>query len=207
MAIIKSGASSDNWTVDATSKAGRVSDYGTDGRVLTLQSKATYGVSTTPFSPPATPTDMATIYGSGTKTIYVWAVSIAMTQTTAGINRVYLVKRSATNTGGTSAAPTIVPFDSANASATASVVSYTVNASPLGGTVGNICVQNINSPILATGITYGNGSADMYPKTVPFEISQPIVLRGTAQGLAVNFNGAALPAGLSVIVNFIWTEE
>jgi len=206
MAVIKSGATSDNWTVDPTSKAGRTSDYGTDGRILTLQSKATYGVTTTPFTPPATPTDMSTIFGSGTKTIYVWGVSIATTQTTAGINRIYLVKRSSANSGGTSAAPTIVPYDANSASATASVVSYTVNPTT-GGLVGNISVQNVNSPILATGISYGVGSVDMYARTTPFEISTPIILRGTAQGLCVNFNGAALPTGLSVIVNWIWTEE
>ena len=207
MAIIKSGATSDNWTIDPTSKAGRVTQYDTTGRLIALQTKATYGVSTTPFTPPATPTDMATLTGSGSKTIYVYGVTIATTQTTAGVNRIYLIKRSAANTGGTSAAPTIVPYDSGSAGATATALSYTVNPGALGAAVGNIAVMNVNSPILATGITYGQGCVDMYARTTPFTLDTPIILRGTTQVLAVNFNGAALPAGLSVIVNFIWTEE
>lgn len=205
MAIIKSGATSDNWTIDPTSKAGRVTQYDTTGRLIALQTKATYGVSTTPFTPPATPTDMATLTGSGSKTIYVYGVSIATTQTTAGVNRIYLIKRSAANTGGTSAAPTIVPYDSTSAGATATALSYTVNPGALGAAVGNISVMNVYSPILATGTSSLN--QDMHARTVPFTLDTPIILRGTSQVLAVNFNGAALPAGLSVIVNFVWTEE
>ena len=205
MAIIKSGATSDNWTIDPTSKAGRVTQYDTTGRLIALQTKATYGVSTTPFTPPATPTDMATLTGSGSKTIYVYGVTIATTQTTAGVNRIYLIKRSAANTGGTSAAPTIVPYDSNSAGATATPLSYTVNPGALGAAVGNISVMNVYSPILATGTSSLN--QDMYARTTPFTLDTPIILRGTTQVLAVNFNGAALPAGLSVIVNFIWTEE
>lgn len=206
MAIIKSGASSDNWTIDATSKAGRITDYDTAGRVLALQSKATYGVACPAFSPPATPTDMATLFGSASKTIFVYGVSISTVQTTAGINRIYLVKRSTANSGGTSAAPTIVPYDSGSAAATATVLSYTVNPTT-GNLVGNICIQNVNSPILATGITYGQGSVDMYARTTSFTLDTPIILRGTAQGIALNFNGAALPTGLSVVANWVWTEE
>jgi len=205
MAVIKSGATSDQLTIDPTSKAGRVSQYDTTGRILCLQSKSTYGVSTTPVTPPATPTDMATIFGSASKTIYVTGVSITTTQTTAGINRIYLIKRSAVNTGGTSAAPTIVPYDSNSAAATATVLSYTVNPAGLGASVGNIAVQNVNSPILSTGIA--TLQQDMYGRCVSFELATPIILRGVAQGLCLNFNGAALPAGLSVIANFVWTEE
>lgn len=205
MAVIKSGASSDQLTIDATSKAGRVTIYDTAGRIVTPQSKATYSVSTTPFSPPATPTDMATIFGSASKTIYIYGVSFSSTQTTAGVNRIYLIKRSAANSGGTSAAPTIVPYDSTSVAASATVLSYTVNPAGLGASLGNIAVQNVYSPILATGTSSLN--QDMYPRTEAFELSTPIILRGVAQGLCLNFNGAALPTGLSVIANFLWTEE
>ena len=205
MAVIKSGATSDQLTIDPTSKAGRVSQYDTTGRILCLQSKSTYGVSTTPVTPPATPTDMATIFGSASKTIYIYGVSFSSTQTTAGVNRIYLIKRSAINTGGTSAAPTIVKYDSGSLAATATVLSYTVNPAGLGASVGNISVENVYSPILSTGTSSLN--QDMYARTSAFELSTPIILRGVAEGLCLNFNGAALPAGLSVIANFIWTEE
>lgn len=205
MAVIQSGASSSQLTVDATSLAARMTQYDTTGRVNGFQTKATYAVSTTAFSPPATPTDMATLYGSASKTIYVYGVSISTVQTTAGINRIYLIKRSAVNTGGTSAAPTIVPYDSSAAGATATVLSYTVNPAGLGAAVGNISVTNVYSAILATGTS--TQDADLYCRTVPVSLETPIILRGTAQGLCVNFNSAALPTGLSVVVNFVWTEE
>lgn len=35
----------------------------------------------------------------------------------------------------------------------------------------------------------------------------PITLRGVAECLAVNFNGAAVPAGLNLLITIYWTEE
>jgi len=204
MAIIQSGASTDLLTIGATSKAGRVEQYDSTGRAIALQSKSTFGVSTTPFTPPATPTDMATIYGSASKTVYVYGIRVSTTQSTAGVNRIYLIKRSAVNTGGTSAAPTIVPFVSTD-TATATILSYTVNPAGLGATVGNISVSNVYAPILATGTS--SSIIQLIQRDGSFEMSKPIVLSGVAQGLAVNFAGAALPGGLSVIVDFLWTEE
>ena len=204
MAIIKSGASSNQLTVDATSLAARATAYDSAGRELSFQVKQTYSVGIPAFSPPATPTDLFTITGSASKTIRVTAITVGTVQTTAGINRIYLLKRSAANTGGTSAAPTIVPHDSSNAAATATVLSYTVTGTP-GALVGNLSIKNVNSSILATGINVSD--TDMYPRTCEFELAQPITLRGVAQVLCVNFNGAALPAGLSVVGSITWTEE
>jgi len=205
MAIIATGSStSGNANVDSQFNVQtRVNDSA--GREVSPQVKATYSCSTTPFTPPATPTDLSLIRGSGTKTIRVTGCSVTTTQTTAGINRIYLTKHSTANTSGTSSTITAVPHDSNNAAVTATVLSYTVNPS-VGSVVGNIAVMNLNSPVLATGIAPSPDS-DMFPNPRSFELAQPVTLRGATQELAVNFNGAALPTGLSVIVNWTWTEE
>lgn len=167
-----------------------------------LSTRQYYGVSTQAFTPPATPTDISTIIGSATTTIRVTRIEISTTQTTAGINTWFVIKRSTANTGGTSATPTIVPLDSNNAAATSIVRSYTANPTALGAAVGTMRATRILSD--ATGTT----AQTVY--TFDFTnggISSGIVLRGVAQTLALNFGGAALPAGLSVSVNFEWSEE
>lgn len=205
MAIIKSGASSDQLTVDATSKAARVSRYDSAGRENSFQKTATYSVGIPAFTPPATPTDLFTITGSGTKTVRVISVLAGFTQTTAGNNRIYTVKRSTANSGGSSSAPTAVPFDSTNAAATATVLSYTGNSTP-GSLVGNLAINNCYSPILATGTS--GPDYQLTPNGIVTELlAQPVTLRGTGEVLAINFNGAALPSGLSVVGTIVWLEE
>lgn len=203
-AIIKSGASTDTWTVDATSKAGRTTNYDASGRELSFQSKITYSATSGAFTPPATPTDMACIFGSATKTVRVISCVVSANQTTAGINMFYLVKRSSANTGGTAAAMTMVPMDANNAAATATLVqSYTVNPTT-GGVVGNVRAERILCPA-ATSIS--PGAYDMLGFEQNTLLDQPVTLRGVAQGLCLNFNGAGLPAGLSMAVEWVWIEE
>ena len=57
----------------------------------------------------ATPTDIAILPGSASKTILVTKVIVSGTKTTAGLVDVLLIKRSTANSGGTSAAMTAVP--------------------------------------------------------------------------------------------------
>jgi len=164
-------------------------------------SRSTYTASAANITPPATPTDMVTLTGSATRTIRVLSVELSTTQTTAGLNTFFLVKRSAANTGGTSAALTIVPLDSNNIVATATPLSYSANPTGLGSAVGNVRATKLLSQI-PTGL---NNSVYVWNFDSPG--SQPVYLRGTAQVLALNFNSVALPAGLSVNCTFTWTEE
>jgi len=204
-AIIKSGATTDQWTIDATSKAGRVTIYDTAGRDLSPQSKATYSATSGAFTPPATPTDMSCIFGSASKTIRVLSCVVSGTQTTAGINMFFLVKRSTANTGGTSSTLTQVPLDANSAAGTATnVLSYTANPT-LGSTVGNVRAERILCPALASVVA--PVGIDLLGFSQNSLIDQPVTLRGSTQGLCVNFNGAALPAGLSMAVEWVWIEE
>jgi hypothetical protein len=208
MAVIKSGASSDNLTIDATSKAARVTLYDATGREVAYQSKPTFFAANT-FTPAATPTDIVTIYGSASKTVRVISFRITTTNTAAGSQAFLLVKRSAVNTTGTFVAGTAVPADSTDA-ATATVGHYTANPGGLGTLVGNVNIKRVASPaaIPATwaGIVQDAGY-DMLDVALNSKLDKPLTLIGTGQGLCLNFAGAALVAGQTHAYQVVWTEE
>lgn len=204
MAQIVSGASSDILTIDPTSKAARITWYGTDGTPSTNIGKQTFMAATAAFTPPATPTDIWSITGSATKTVRLLRLGWSNTQTTAGVNTWFVIKRSSVNTGGSPTTLTLVPNDSNNAAATATVVNYTANPSPLGSSSGPVWTGKINSPAPATA---GIGGLCGIELDFVDMFGQPLCLRGTTQQLALNFNGAALPAGLSMLIWCQWTEE
>ena len=162
----------------------------------------TYAASSAAFTPGATPQDVFTITGSSSSIIYVLKMGISTTQSTAGVNAWYLAKRSTANTGGTSSNLAEINFNSGNSAPTSIVLSYTAN--PTAGTlVGNVWSGHINSPAPATA---GIGSVGLQ---LNFEslLGNPIVLVDQNQVLAWNFNGAALPTGLSVLAWVIWAES
>lgn len=161
--------------------------------------KATYSASAVAFAAATTPTDVFTIIGSGTKTVRVIRVAVTGTQTTGAMRDILLIKRSAANTGGTSATATAVPHDSLSAAATAAVKSYTANPSGLGAVVGTIRAEKIF--IGATTAVSGELIADYGPR-----YGQSIVLRGAAETLAVNLNSVT-STGNSITICVEWTEE
>lgn len=164
--------------------------------------RATYSAAAAAIAPPATPTDICKISGSATKTIYVHRVEISSTQTTAGTNTFFLVKRSTDNAGGTSAAMTAIPFVSVSPAAGATILSYTGNPT-LGTTVGNVKALHLFSPAPGSVAVPSIGAWDfnLNPDT------QAFVLSGANEVLSVNFAGAALPTGLSVNCSFSWSEK
>lgn len=209
MAVIKSGATSDQLTIDATSKAARVTLYDAAGREVSPQSKVTYMASGT-FTPAATPTDLVTIFGSASKTVRVLSMVISTTNTAAGSQQFFLIKRSAANSGGTPVSATLVPMDSTDTGATATVQHYTANAASLGAAAGTINTVRVATPaaIPATwaGITQ-NAGYELIPAGNTSKLDKFPVLRGTAQGLCINFNSVALVAGQTHAYTLVWTEE
>lgn len=160
---------------------------------------ASYSAAKTGLASVATATDIFTITGSASKTIKITKIGISTTRTTSGNVDILLLKRSTANSGGTSAAVTAVPHDSTNAAATGTVLSYTAN--PTTGTlVGAIRSEKnfIN--------TVGGGSTDKIIWEFGQDISQPIVLRGTAEVLAINLNSVTIN-GSSFNISLEWTEE
>jgi hypothetical protein len=211
MASIKSGASSDFLSVDATSKAARVTLYDATGRELSSQNKLTFGISSS-FTPAATPSDLVIIEGSATKTIRIISMAIGTTNTAAGSQEFRLIKRSAADTTGTFvSAGTPVPFDSNNAASTVNRVGhFTANPGALGTAVGTINMVRVASPAAIPATWAGVrelADVELIPWASWSLMDQPITLRGVAQTLAINFNGVALVAGQTHTYRIVWIEE
>lgn len=192
-----------NTTIPALT-AGQRGDVQVDARGALLVTKldggrATYNGASLNIVPALTATDIFTITGSASKTIRVIKVGIAGVATAAGVISVVLLKRSTANTVGTSAAVTAVPLDSNSAAASGTVLSYTANPTT-GNLVGNIVTPKVLFPAAAS---VANGYVEF---EFGNQAGQAIVLRGTAQVLAVNFAGVTL-AGGSVSCYVQWTEE
>ncbi len=167
-----------------------------------VDGKPMYSAACRNITPPATPSDFCILNGSASKTIRVLRMILSTTQTTAGVNEFFIVKRSTANSGGTSTSPTICPYDSNNAAAQATVLQYSANPTT-GATVANVLTARMLTPT-TTSATQAYVVIDF---TSTGLTSSGIVLRGAAQGLAFNFNGAALPTGLNVNCTYEWTEE
>lgn len=165
--------------------------------VNTEGTKATYSLAGA-VTLAATPSDVVILNGSGTKTVRVTRVEVSIAATAAGIVDIVLIKRSAANTGGTATTPTPIPHDSSDSAATAVVSVYTANPTP-GASVGNIRWTKV-----------GVSGADV-ENTFSWDFTRnndkALVLRGTAQGLAINLNGVALLTGEVFSYSIEWTEE
>jgi hypothetical protein len=168
-----------------------------------------YSAAISEFALAATPSNIFNINGSATKTIRVTRIRVQLFETTQTSRLVKLIKLSTALTGGTAVPMTLVPHDSANATATATANNWTANSTGGGTVVGSIDEETIASnPV-------GAGTAAAVSHDGPLEynhhwsdlIAQPIVLRGTAQGLVINLAGAALDAGRKASVYVEWVED
>jgi hypothetical protein len=153
----------------------------------------------------ASATDIFTITGSETKTVYIHKITISGTRTAHNHDVVILNKRSSLNTGGTSTVRTAVPYDSANAAATATVRSYTANPT-LGTLVGNIKSTNVSFPVKQPSNAQGNGGANVPWVWEYSDIGQPLILRDNAQQIGINLNGVTV-AGSNINITVEWSEE
>ncbi len=180
------------------------SSYG--AMMLTPSTKQTYTASTSTFIvPAASTTDVFTIYGSASKTVKILRIDMNNTCTTASASltdKIFLIKRSSAPTGGTSTTLTAVPLDSNNAAATATnVKSFTANPT-VGGTVGTIASCALYG-LIATQNSLAFVNVFDHRLT-----GQPIVLRGTSEGVAINYAGVT-PGGGTPLLSFTvtWIEE
>lgn len=164
-------------------------------------SAATYSAAITGLAVAAAATDFWTITGSASKTVRLKRIQFSGVATAAAAVSFQLIKRSTADTGGTSTAPTVTSFDSNNAAGTATVNAYTVTPTGIGTLVGII-------KALRATMTTAAGAIPQVPVIINFSDNdeQGLVLRGTAQQLALNLNGATV-AGLTLDIDVTWTEE
>jgi hypothetical protein len=162
---------------------------------------STYSAAVNGLALAATATDIFAITGSATKTIRIIKLAITGIQTTAGQVAVLLLKRSTANSGGTFTAPTMVSYDTLNATATAGVSAYTANPTTVGTLVGAVYAARLFIPGAATasdaqGISLAFGDV----------AEQNMTLRGAAQSLALSLNGVTVVGG-SANISIDWTES
>lgn len=160
---------------------------------------ATYSASTVDLASAASATDIFTIIGSASKTVFVKRIKISATATGASVTNIFLIKRSTADTGGTSTAPTAVPHDSSSAAAGAVLAAYTAN--PTTGTpVGTLRIEKlpISTPASAS-----------IPDSLLWDFGTlaqgGIALRGVTQQLAVNLNSTTI-TGSAFSIWIEWTE-
>ena len=146
---------------------------------------STYGVSGQGKTPAATTTDIVTLTGSATKIVKIKRVTVSGQAATAGSMDVSLVKRTASNTGGTSTTVTAGQFDSTDSASTAVAKLYTANPSALGAGVA-LTTQTLNFGVAGAAGTVVFDFANRNDKA--------IYLRGIAELLAINLNGGTVPA-------------
>jgi hypothetical protein len=169
--------------------------------------KASYFAGLGANTPAATPTDIAVLFGSATKTVRITAVRLTVQATAAGILQFDLVKR----IGGTQSAVNTAFANNTHAGLHDSLdPASTVIANGLSGiytgnpaSVGTLSgiIDSKTTSDLANGIwivewLFGNGRPAKCP-----------VLRGATQLIAVNGAGHTLLTGEKVGVSFEWTEE
>ncbi len=204
MAIIKSGASSDQLTIDPTSKAARVTMYNTDG-TANVQ-KATYRSSTIIPLVAAVTVNVPIFYiiGSASKTITVKRITVSgMTLTAVGYFAINAEKLSTASTGGTSTTLASVPLDTNFAAPTAVVKAYTV-APTKGSLVGTIASWRA---LWQATVAAAGGVTDYYTYNFgDMGDTKGVVLRGVAQELALTFPVVLASAG-TLSIDIEWTEE
>lgn len=193
--------------VNAVPQPGQIDSFGAS-RANTEGCKPSYFASLGNNTPAATPTDVAILSGSATKTVRVTRVTVTVQATTGAIGEYRLVLRS----GGTQSAVNTAfangthsgPFDSSDAASTAIATGlsgvYTSNPASVGTTVGIVQDWTVHVATPATG-----GIAVLeYTCTRP---AKCVVLRGATQFLAVNGNAHTLATAEKFGVSFEWTEE
>lgn len=165
--------------------------------------RATFGATFSALALPATGAgDALCLVGSATKTVYVYRVQFSGFKTTLQPGVVAnLVKRTVASTGGTSTNATVALNDSNNAAATAVLKGYTVIPTPGAGV--NLRSQYVSFAASTTVVS----PATIWDFSSTTSLSQPIVLRGVAQSLCVNFPAAFATDGPALSADFTWTEQ
>lgn len=153
--------------------------------------------------PAASATDILTISGKAGRAIKINQIQISGIATAATAIPIAVIKRSTSNTGGTSATLAAVNLDSstASAAAAASVLTYTANPSALGTSLGNLATARM---ILSTA----SASVGTSPIVISFErmyMRMP-TLRDSTESICINYGGATA-SGNALDISISWTEE
>lgn len=166
-----------------------------------LSNSKTYAWSITSTTVASSATDIFIFNGSATKTVVITGIYVSGYSTAASAYELFLVKRSTADTGPQAATATAVPMDSADAAATATLHSYTAN--PTAGTsVGNMADKILSLSVLATNVV----TNIVTPFWQPLASEKPIVLHGTAEGVAISGGGTSAASGAKLAITVVGFE-
>ena len=164
--------------------------------------RPTYSYRAADFTPVALATDILALVGANGKCIRLTKIGISGSATAAALLDIYISKRIALNTGGTSSAQTATKYDSLDPTPTGTVLLYTANPSAL-GTGSSLEGDKIYLPAQATPA--GEPTHWMVDYT-GVESKCPI-LRNANESISINLAGQTIPAGTSLYLYIEWTEE
>jgi hypothetical protein len=179
--------------------------HSNDSLVPTYRAAAVF----TPFATSAL--TLFNIQGSATKTVRVKRIGVAPTTTAAAASiSGYLQRTSTAGTGGTGVNPTIAKLDTTHPTASAVVTHYTTAAQSVGTTTnmgGPLSQFVVGMPIVSVPtVSILNQMQMLFPE-VGAPIGQAIVLRGTAEFLAViNTTPASFANAVSMSYVIEWEE-
>lgn len=184
--------------------------YNTQGRDISVWSKATYSANSPLFTPTSTPQDVVIITGSPTKTVRLVSLYFSSANTLgAGSLTIFLIKRNTRSTGGTIVLDNMVPLDSNDPPATANVGHYTVNATTLGNPVGTLDIRRVAVP--ANNGTQAGVADEQGVELLNWggfnTLDDLLTLNTQYESLVINLNGNALLTGQIHRYRVIWTEE
>lgn len=197
-ALILAGAS-------ALAQVNVVPQVGVASGVIT---RPTYSAVALALPPAASATDIACIAGSATKTVFITRVRITGTAGTLVTAPFTLLRRASVNTGGTAAtttanwANTIAKNDTLNATATATLISYSANP-----TIVDTSPTYLRSAYATLPVTSaGTSIAPLIWDWETFDFTQRPTLRGVAEQICINLNAVSVSSGL-LHLSIQWTEE
>lgn len=160
--------------------------------------RAGYRASITGLVPASTITDFFQLIGSPTKTVLVRNLRVWAVATAAEALELYLLKRIAASSGGTSVAMPAIALDTQDPASGAVAQGYSFGPTSLGQSAGSI--GNAKLLVAAAGSL-------VTPVSWDFTAMKPVVLRGAGEALALNLNGASFTTtGLNVDVEVEWEE-
>lgn len=169
---------------------------------------ATYSAAFSAYAAYATPTDLVTLTGSDTKTVVVTSFVIGIQSTASALQTLDLLRRSTASTGGTATTLTAALYDSTQDAATAVAKIWTA-APTLGDSAGLLKTIVAASSTLSLGptllgINFTNNT--LLTPQLANDFRRPIILRGAAESINLNYKGAALTAGFAACGFIEWTE-
>lgn len=167
-----------------------------------LNSYFAYGEAYTAY---ATPTDLLTISGSASKVIRINNMVFRCQETTGALRKLFFVKRTAANTGGTATNPSAIKLDTNNAAATAVLALYSAAPAGLGAGTTLAVAPLVTTALTAAPAIFSMGSHISAASAIT--TTTPVVLRGATEFLCANWNGNAWGSGQIAQWEISWTES